>query len=88
MSANIAVFILVAWRITNFQNIITSFDQFFALSGSINYQSMRASLGAVDYEKGFQCDMYNNYVAETLFQESVKILILVYHYQLNTHLLG
>ena len=70
LSANISgIYFGGMERLPNFQNIITSFDQFFALSGSINYQSMRASLGAVDYEKGFQWSMssYNNYVAETLF---------------------
>ena len=51
---------------------------------------MRASLGAVDYEKGFQWSMssYNNYVAETLFPRISQSLILVYHYWLNTHLFG
>ncbi len=39
-------------KLPEFQNITTSFDRFWSFSGSLNYANQRASLGAVDYEKG------------------------------------
>jgi hypothetical protein len=37
-----------------YQNITTSYSGFVALRGNLGYRNMRASLGAVNYEKGFQ----------------------------------
>jgi hypothetical protein len=56
-------------RLPSFQNVITSFSEFAALSGNLSYQAMLASLGAVDYEKGWSWELqtYNNYVEGTLF---------------------
>ena len=56
-------------RLPEFQNIITSFDQFVALSGRLTYEALLNSLGAVDYEKGIRWELmsYNNYVEGTLF---------------------
>ena len=56
-------------RLPEFQNIITSFSEFVSFSGRLTYQSMLASLGAVDYEKGVRWELMssNNYVEGTLF---------------------
>ena len=56
-------------RLPSFQKIITSFEEFVALSGNLSYQAMLASLGAVDYEKGWKWELssYNNFVEGTLF---------------------
>ncbi|MBO6585925.1 MAG: hypothetical protein JJ953_07480 [Gracilimonas sp.] len=56
-------------RLPSFQNVITSFSEFVSLSGSLSYKAMLASLGAVDYEKGWSWELqtYHNYVEGTLF---------------------
>ena len=56
-------------RLPEFQNIITSFSEFFSLSGKLTYRDMLSSLGAVDYEKGlfWELNTFNNYVEGTLF---------------------
>jgi hypothetical protein len=41
-------------RMPEFQNIQTTFDEFYHLGINLNYKNLRASLGAVDYEKGFK----------------------------------
>lgn len=40
-------------RLPAYQNIVTSFDRFLGLDAKLGYSNVRASLGAVDYEKGF-----------------------------------
>lgn len=56
-------------RLPEFQNIITSFEEFVSVSGRLTYQAMLNSLGAVDYEKGVKWELlsFNNYVEGTLF---------------------
>jgi len=39
-------------RLPDYQNIATSFDRFYTLSGVLRYSFMLRSLGAVDYERG------------------------------------
>jgi hypothetical protein len=39
-------------RLPDYQNIRTSFDRFYTLSGLLKYSFMLRSLGAVDYERG------------------------------------
>ena len=39
-------------KLPEYQNVTTSFDQFWSLAGSLSYANLRASLGAVDQEKG------------------------------------
>ena len=56
-------------RLPDYQNVIVSFDRFFNAGFTFNYRDLRASLGAVDYEKGFkwQINSNNNYVRETIY---------------------
>lgn len=53
----------------DFQNIETTFDEFYYLSFNLNYKNLRASLGAVDYEKGFlwETHLTGFYVNDRLF---------------------
>lgn len=50
-------------RLPDFQNITTSLSKFVALNGSISYRALQNSLGAVDYEKGVEWELFssNNY---------------------------
>jgi len=41
-------------RLPDFQNVATSFDKFATLSAALDYRNLRASLGAIDYEKGYK----------------------------------
>ncbi len=56
-------------RLPEFQNVLTSFDQFFSVTGRITYQALLNSLGAVDHEKGLRWELLssNNYVERTIF---------------------
>lgn len=56
-------------RLPDFQNIPTSFDKFFTLSGNLKYSYLLRTLGAVEYEKGIKTGLYsyNTYVNSTLF---------------------
>jgi hypothetical protein len=56
-------------RLPDYQNVATSFDKFFTLSGKLNYSSLLRTLGAVEYEKGIQTDVssYNTYVSSKIF---------------------
>ena len=55
-------------RLPDYQNIKASYDKLLNVGLEYNYQDMRASLGAVDYEKGFKWAVTssNNYVNERL----------------------
>lgn len=56
-------------RLPDFQNITASFGEFIALNGSLSYQALQNSLGAVDYEKGIEWELTssNNYGEGELF---------------------
>jgi hypothetical protein len=56
-------------RLPAYQNITTSYDRFLEASGSLNYQNLQASIGAVDYEKGliWQGSASSKYVNGKLF---------------------
>jgi hypothetical protein len=56
-------------RLPEFQNIVSSFDNFLSLTAQLSYQSTLFSLGAVDHEKGIRWELINsnNYVDRTLF---------------------
>jgi hypothetical protein len=56
-------------RLPEFQNITTSFDQFLSLDATIGHSNQRASLGAVDFEKGHRWLLSSNskYVNRRLF---------------------
>lgn len=56
-------------RLPQFQNVITSFENFVSLSTRLSYSSTLFSLGAVDHEKGFQWELMStsNYGERTLF---------------------
>ena len=56
-------------RLPDYQNIVTSFDKFFTLSGKLNYSSLLRTLGAVEFEKGIQMGIssYNTYVNSKVF---------------------
>ena len=45
-------------QMPEFQNVEATFSDFYYLSVNLNYKNLRASLGAVDYEKGFQWQSY------------------------------
>jgi hypothetical protein len=47
-------------RLPDYQNVVASYDKFLSLGGKIVYSNPRASLGAVDYEKGFKFDLAGN----------------------------
>jgi len=51
-------------RLPDFQNIAATFDKLLSVNVGLNYEYQRASLGAVDYEKGvkWQTISHNNYV--------------------------
>ena len=56
-------------RLPDYQNVATSFDKFFTLTGKLNYSSLLRTLGAVEYEKGIQTGIssYNTYVNAKVF---------------------
>lgn len=56
-------------RLPDYQNVGVSFDKFYAGSIQFNYKYLRASLGAVDYEKGFKWGIVSsgNYVNNTFY---------------------
>jgi len=60
-------------RVPNYQNVSSSFDKLLNFSFKLNYQNMRASLGAVDYEKGltWQFVSSNNYVNKKTYPHLV-----------------
>ncbi len=55
-------------RLPDYQNVKASYDKLLNVGLSYSYQDMRASLGAVDYEKGFKWDVVssNNYVSKRI----------------------
>ncbi len=56
-------------RLPSYQNVIASYDRFLNVGFTLNYKDLRASLGAVDYEKGIKWSFNtnNNYVLKTLY---------------------
>ena len=56
-------------RLPDYQNVIATYDKFFNVGFTLNYQDLRASLGAVDYEKGYKwrINSNNDYVITTLY---------------------
>jgi hypothetical protein len=60
-------------RLPEFQNITTSFGQFFSLSTMLSYQRTLHSLGAVDHEKGFrwQLGTFTNTIAENVGDQRI-----------------
>jgi len=58
-------------RLPDYQNVLTAFDRFFNAGFTFNYQDLRASLGAVDYEKGYKLriNSNNNYAKDTLYPQ-------------------
>jgi len=56
-------------RLPSYQNISSSFDKLFNLGASFSYKHEVASLGAVDYEKGFswQIGLNNNLVKSKVY---------------------
>ncbi len=56
-------------RLPEYQNIVTSYDEFLAFGGTLRYSNERSSLGAVDYEKGYSWRLgtNNKYVNGHLF---------------------
>jgi len=56
-------------RLPEFQNIVTSFENFFSFSARLSYRSTLYSLGAVDHEKGVRWELMgtSNYVEGTFF---------------------
>jgi len=72
-------------RLPDYQNVIAPFDQLLSASLKFNYQFLRASLGAVDYEKGyqFQIIMHSNYIHTTAYPRILSILDLGFPLPLN-----
>jgi hypothetical protein len=60
-------------RLPDFQNVATSFDKFLTLRGSLDYEYLVKSLGAVEDEKGvrWQFLSYNNYINSRLFSSAL-----------------
>ncbi len=56
-------------RLPDFQNVRASFDKFLSVTARINYKNLWASLGAVEYEKGYkwQAISSSNYVNRKAF---------------------
>ena len=56
-------------RLPDYQNIIAPFEKLLSASIQLNYQFMRASLGAVDYEKGYHLQMVasSNFIHKTFY---------------------
>lgn len=55
-------------RLPRFQNVDATFERYLTLSADFEYQDTRASLGAVDHEKGYRITGFNtnNYVNREL----------------------
>jgi hypothetical protein len=72
-------------RLPDYQNVIAPYDKFLLTSVSLSYSHLRASLGAVDYEKGFKWGLSSsgNYVSKkyySLIHSEIDIgLPLFYH---------
>lgn len=58
-------------RLPDYQNVRASYDRFFNVGTTFSYSDMRASLGAVDHEKGYKfvLNSNNNYVITTLYPQ-------------------
>lgn len=56
-------------KLPEYQNVTTSYERFIAVSTTLFYSNQRASLGAVDFEKGFACQFGANgkYVNRKIF---------------------
>ena len=56
-------------KLPSYQNINATYDRLFNTGFTLNYKDLRASLGAVDYEKGYKwrLSLSNNLVIETFF---------------------
>lgn len=56
-------------RLPAYQNITTSYDKLLSFNTNVAYSNRRASLGAVDYEKGYnwKIAVHGNYVNRKLF---------------------
>ncbi len=60
-------------RLPEFQNIETRVDEFISISAKYDHKNLRQSLGAVDYEKGYQWQIIssNNYVSKKILPRIV-----------------
>ena len=56
-------------RLPYAQNITVSFDKLWTTSANLSFRNLKASLGAVDYEKGYKWRLFaaNNYANEKAF---------------------
>ena len=56
-------------RLPDYQNVLATYDRFFNAGLNLNYSDLRASLGAVDYEKGYKwrINSNNDYVIKTIY---------------------
>ena len=56
------------FTLPDYQNVLASFSEYLSFGGSYYYQYLTASLGAIDYEKGykFQISSRNNFVNNLL----------------------
>jgi hypothetical protein len=72
-------------RLPDFQNIIAPFDQLLSGSINFNYQYLRASLGAVDYEKGYKFQVVTsfNYIHTTIFPRIYNTIDLGFPLPMN-----
>ncbi|HEY6953022.1 MAG TPA: hypothetical protein VI758_11475 [Bacteroidota bacterium] len=63
-------------RLPDFQNIATTFDKFYTVSGNLAYSSLLRTLGAVEFEKGVKTGLYsyNTYVNARIFPRVYGIL--------------
>jgi len=60
-------------RLPDYQNIGTTFDRFYTLSGRLGYSNLTASLGAVESESGLEASgvSYSTYVNAKIFQRII-----------------
>lgn len=72
-------------RLPDYQNIGIRYDRFLNLRGQLTYKYLRASLGAVDYEKGIrgQLTLSSNYIRTTHFPRAYATLDLGFPLPLN-----
>jgi len=63
-------------KMPDYQNVIASFDRYFYVNASLDYEYIQKSQGAVDGEKGYQFSAFsrNNYVNRHLFPQLVATL--------------
>jgi hypothetical protein len=56
-------------KLPDYQNIFASYDRFATFRAQLGYSNQHASLGAVDYEKGYRWQLISNntYVIKTLY---------------------